>query len=83
MPRLKKSPKEQLEANITANIRYYQEYYGYSVADLYRIAGFKASTWTSRRKKPSDFKVCELQRLASNFRIPITDLFKGRKDDES
>ncbi len=77
MPKVKQYFKPQPYIKVTATIEYKMKYLEMSTTDLAERALISAPTLYKRLKKPEDFKLCELSRIARVLEISDVDLILG------
>lgn len=76
---LKVSPNAHC-VQVTANIRYYQALCGYSSEEIAEAAKIGRNNYYRKLKKPEDFTIGELNRMAKRFGVGVEALTeKGRK----
>lgn len=77
MPKVKLLPLQETEKVLRMNIAYYSSGEDVTTKELAMAVKIDQTTLYRKLRSPKTFKVSELQKLASYFRISVSELLGG------
>lgn len=77
MPRVKRTPTEEMRCLVRAAINHHTTYKGLTNPQIIKMMGMSESAFYKKKQRPETFTLGELWDLSKIFGCPVEDLTKG------